>query len=145
MTKKLQQVIAITILLAISLLIFYETPAYAHRLLIRPIESGVVRIVYDDDTVVGKAEVIIYGENEIVLEQGQVDADGYYKYDKNLPIVLIVANDGLGHRARWTYGDEVKEELPILPKAVLTVAVLVFVAAFFHYRNTNTNTNAQVK
>jgi hypothetical protein len=132
--RKMQQVAAVVILAAVCGLILLEAPAYAHRMLIRPIEPGILRVVYDDGTIARRAEVVLYGADDRELVRGKVDQEGYFKYNQKLPIVLVVADDGLGHRATWKYGEKVKEELPMLAKAVLVMAFLVFAAAFFHYR-----------
>lgn len=134
MTAKVKQVLTIMILTGFIISIF-TAPAYAHRMLVRPIEPGLVQVVYDDGTVSGRAQVTLYDENDEEIYQGNVNEEGYFEYDTSLGPVLIVADDGVGHRAQWTVGEEVEEEASMALKVTLTVSALVFVAAVFQYKN----------
>lgn len=131
--KKSVQKIAIVILLCFSISLAFDIPAYAHRMLIEPVEPGLIRVFFADNSAAIGAEVVFYDENEQQLLVGKVDQEGYYKYDKNLPIALVIADDGAGHRATWNYGEEVVHE-SVLPKVVLTIAVLFAVGAFSYYQ-----------
>ncbi|MBS4021035.1 MAG: response regulator [Dethiobacter sp.] len=129
-----------TVIIFVSIFLFLQIPAFAHRMLIRPIEPGLIQVVFDDDTVAKGAQVTLYDEGEEQLVQGNSDGEGFFKYDSKLPVALAVADDRIGHRATWQPDQEIKEELPKLPVAVLTLSVFIFVAAFFHLRNTKGRT-----
>ncbi|MCW3489422.1 hypothetical protein [Dethiobacter alkaliphilus] len=124
-----------TIITIIIVLLLTTTSAYAHRMLIRPVEPGLIQVVFDDDTVAQTADVILYDEDRQVLGQGNVNAEGYFEYDTSLPVTRIEANDGVGHSASWLYGAELNEPEPMLPRVLLAVSAFIFIAAFFHYRS----------
>ncbi len=122
------------VILFFSIFILFEVPVYAHRMLIRPIEPGLIHVVFDNDTAVQGAEVTLYDVDEEQILQGNSDEDGYFDYDRNLPVARVIASDGMGHRATWRPDQEVKAELPKLPVAILTLSVFIFIAVFFQSR-----------
>jgi len=122
-------------LLAMFFAVLFGGPALAHRLLVLPVEPGRVQVLYDDHSPARQAEVILYDLDQGELVRGQVDEEGYFIYDPKLPVANLVANDGMGHRATWNPDVEPARETPKGPVVMLVIAVMVFVAAFFNYRN----------
>ncbi|MGF7186502.1 hypothetical protein GGQ84_002614 [Desulfitispora alkaliphila] len=124
----------IAIIMAITFLSFSEE-AYAHRMLIRDMEPGIVKVIYDDGTIAKRAQVILYSGQDEELFKGNVSEEGIFNYDKTLQPSKAVADDGMGHRAEYDFSKGEVIETSNTPKAVLGVSMLVFIAAFFNYRN----------
>lgn len=121
--------------LAMFFAVLFGGPALAHRLLVLPVEPGRVQVMYEGNSVARQAEVVLYDLEQRELVRGQVDEEGYFIYDPKLPVANLVANDGMGHRATWNPDVEPARETPKGPVVMLVIAVMVFVAAFFNYRN----------
>ena len=136
MTKK----VGWMVLLVFLLVIMGSTPALAHRMLIEVIDEGVIdegaiKVRYDDGTMAGKASVTFYNEDGQVLEEGITNEGGIYYYDLNMKPNRIVADDGMGHRARWVAGQtDAWDYFPRWQRALLGVAIFLFIAAISYYR-----------
>jgi hypothetical protein len=134
MLKK--QIFTVTVLTLI-ILTALSASAFAHRMLIRPIKPGLIQIVFDDNTGAAGVEVIFYDEDNEEILQGTSDQDGNFAYEANLPVELVVVNDGVGHRATWIYGTEAKEELPLPLRVGLGLSIIAFIGVFFQLRSKN--------
>lgn len=108
--------------------------AFAHRMLIERVESGLIQVRYDDGTRAGLAGVTLYdGEGNIIAE-GPADEEGFFHYDPVKRPNRIVADDGMGHRARWMEGEiDRREAVPRWQRVLLGVSVFVFIAALANY------------
>jgi len=75
-------------------------PAWAHRVLIREEEPGVLRTYYEGEIPSPSAVVKLYDAGEALLLEGRVDAQGFFRYDRTrFPAMKAVVDDGMGHRA----------------------------------------------
>jgi len=93
---------AVVLLAAVALLIALAAadPAWAHRVLIREEEPGVLRTYYEGEIPSPSAVVTLYDTGGALLLEGQVDAQGFFRYDyTRFPAVKAVVDDGMGHRA----------------------------------------------
>ncbi|MCT8137289.1 hypothetical protein H1D32_05740 [Anaerobacillus sp. CMMVII] len=77
--------------------------AYAHKMVIETVEAGKIRVVYEDGSFSRRTIVILYDANGNELSRGSLDHEGYFFYDPK-KVSLVVANDGIGHRAEWEVG-----------------------------------------
>ncbi|MBS4025881.1 MAG: hypothetical protein KGZ96_09435, partial [Clostridia bacterium] len=100
--------------------------AYAHRMIIRFEEPGLLRVIYDDNSIARRAEIVLLDGDNKELAKGPVNQDGYFSYNKSLKPKLAVADDGLGHRTQLDLTVSQREEIPVAAKALLGVAILVF-------------------
>jgi nickel transport protein len=123
---------AIAILL-ILLIVLPAAPVFAHNMLVEPVESGKVRVIFDDGSPARHAEVIVYNEQEEEIARGDVDRDGLFSYEAE-GAVFILAQDQFGHRAEYTIGEEIGQGLPRVPTVIAVLGVFVLIAGLFHYR-----------
>lgn len=135
MRYKIKQQICIVLIIA-AIFVLLEGTVYAHRMLIREIEPGHIQVFFDDGTVAKGAQVTLYDHASKELLQGTSDTDGYFKYDRNLAVARVVANDGMGHRATWRPGQEVGGDLPRRPVIMITASAFIFIAALSNYLKT---------
>lgn len=125
-----------TIAIAILLILLIVLPAaqvFAHSILIEPVESGQVRVIFDDGSPARHAEVIVYNEQEEEIARGDVDRDGQFSYEAE-GAAFMVAQDQFGHRAEYTVGEEIGQALPRVPTVIAVLWVFVMIAGLFHYR-----------
>lgn len=124
---------AALVVLIISWIFLPATPAFAHLMLIEPVEEGKVQVVFDDGSIARHAEVVVYDDEGEEIARGDVDEEGKFHYPPE-NADLIVADDGFGHRAEHAVGEDPGEALP----RGLTVAVVLsgfaLIAGVFHYR-----------
>ncbi|WP_163970481.1 hypothetical protein [Oceanobacillus halotolerans] len=130
---------SVYLILFFLFVIFFESETvFAHRMVVEPIEDGVVYVRYDDGTPASAAYVTAYDETGDVLVEGQVDEEGYFYYDHDEEIDRFVADDGLGHRSASKDKMEsphILEKIPLVIRALLGTGVVVFIAAIFSFRN----------
>ncbi|UMZ72688.1 hypothetical protein [Natranaerofaba carboxydovora] len=133
--------------LAIIILFFFvnQQEVYAHRMLIDLLEDerGVLQLIYDDGTVAPNATVKMYDEDGNVLSEGTTDEDGYFSYSNPGNVEEVVADDGLGHRARINYEGEEEfwDGVPRYMRGLLGVSVFSFVAALTYLISQNKKNN----
>ncbi len=124
-----------TVLLVFLLVIMGNTPALAHRMLVEVIDEGAIKVRYDDGTMAGRARVTFYDEDGQILEEGITNEGGIYYYDLNVNPNRVVADDGMGHRARWVEGQtDAWDYFPRWQRAFFGVAIFMFIAAISYYR-----------
>ncbi len=129
--------VMIIIFSAIGFLWLFPSAASAHLLIIEQKEAGTMMVRYDDGTPATLATVTLYDQEGNVLSEGSVNSEGFYRYDPIKPVYRVVADDGMGHRARWVIGSENWWlEIPRWARALLGVSILLFIAAFLNYRKT---------
>lgn len=131
---KLINRIALVWMLTTILCLAITNTAFAHKMLIEPIEDGKIRVIYGDGTLSTTSQVTVLGENKDLITSGSVDEEGCFYYP--LHAVFIEANDGMGHRAKWKVGDPMKSGTPTAVKIVLPLLFFVGVA-WYYYRKHN--------
>ncbi|MCC5911157.1 MAG: hypothetical protein JJT76_12040 [Clostridiaceae bacterium] len=94
-------------LLIVLLLTLSTTAVYAHRMVIEPIESGMIKVGYEDGSFSEGTNVIVYDSEGEEIFTGAVDEEGYFYYDADSDAARIVADDGMGHRVSWNVGDPI--------------------------------------
>ena len=119
--------------LALLVLILPASPAFAHLMLIEPVEEGHVRVVFDDGSPNPHAEVIVFDEDENETARGDVDRDGYFSYPAE-GASKLVAEDNFGHRAEYVVGEDAHQALPRVPTVSAVLAGFLLIAGIFHYR-----------
>lgn len=115
------------------LLLLSASPVFAHLMLIEPVKEDKVKVVFDDGSIARHAEVVAYDHNGEELARGDVDEEGYFRYDSE-EAELLVADDGFGHRAEYVVGEETSQSLPRGPGVALVLLGFVLIAGVFHYR-----------
>ncbi len=120
-------------ILALLVLILPASPAFAHLMLIEPVEEGKVRVVFDDGSPNPHAEVIVFDEDENETARGDVGREGYFSYPVEGAAVLV-AEDNFGHRAEYVVGEEAHQALPRMPTVSAVLAGFLLIAGIFHYR-----------
>jgi len=109
-------------------------PAWAHRLTVYEEEPGVLRVHYEGDIPAPAAVVALYDAREALLLEGQVDAQGYFRYDHaRFPAVSAAADDGMGHRVFIRLDAGPPAEIPLAVRTVFGLSLLLFVLSFFGY------------
>jgi hypothetical protein len=122
---------------ALVLFIFlYPPSASAHRMIIEH-EEGAIHVRYDDGTSAGLALITAYNDEGDTLFEREADDDGSLNYDETLDLHRIAADDGMGHRATWTTGEEAStlDDIPLFVRAIFGLSILLFIAAIFVMRN----------
>ncbi len=123
-----------TILLLIPLLVILSpSPVLAHRMLIEPVEEGIIRVVYEDGRFSRRTEVFVYDHQGRELYSGKLDNQGYFHYPPD-GAVRIVADDGLGHRVEWRVGETFSPGAPRGITVAIVVTLFCLIAAFFRFR-----------
>jgi len=117
--------------LVLALVLSISIPAYAHKMVIEPLEEGKVKVEYDAGNAATRAEVKVYNSKDEVIEEGRVDEEGIFEFDPKKASYLE-ADDGMGHKDRWEVGKEVEAVgSSKLPKIAVVVLVLAAVGFFF--------------
>lgn len=119
------------ILIIMSILLIIAVPVYAHKMSIEPVEDGIIKVQYDDGGISSRAEVTVYNSNDEEIEKGKLDEKGQFTYDTSKDAAYIVAEDGLGHKAEWKVGEEVKSDTGGSKALKIGAVVLVFAAIGF--------------
>lgn len=122
-------------LLVPALLLFsFVSPVSAHRMLITE-DGEYLRIIYDNNAPASNATVVLLGEGDRVLWEGNADQDGRIK-PAIKQFTRIEASDGLGHRAVYIQG-EVRREIPRPLAAAIGVSFFLFIASLGNYITKN--------
>lgn len=124
------------IVLIMCFLMIFSATAYAHKMTIEPLEDGVVQVLYDDGSSSSRTVVTVYNSNDEELESGKLDDEGRFTYDADSDAEYIVADDGMGHRAEWTIGEEPssRSHASKYIKIGVVVLVLVGIAGIYYIR-----------
>lgn len=117
------------------LLTFDASPAYAHRLVIEPQESGTIRVVYENGSFSSRTLITVYDATGNEIDSGSLDSEGYFYYDET-EAHFFVADDSIGHRTEWRVGEEVVFKSD--PHRWLIGGIVLFIsisiAVYFSYR-----------
>ncbi|UNC93110.1 hypothetical protein [Candidatus Contubernalis alkaliaceticus] len=124
----------ISFLLTTLMVFLLSAPVYAHRMIVEQVEEGIVKVIYDGGRIARRAEVVVYDDIGIEIAKGSLDENGHFQYPLDRGDVLVVADDGLGHRAEWKTGDSHGELLPRAVTIALVLLGFVAVAVFFNNR-----------
>lgn len=81
----------------------FQSPSYAHKLLLEPAEEGLIKIMYEDGKIPPDMQITVYDLEGNQIDQGILDESGFFHFDP-LAAEKIVADDGMGHRLEWTVG-----------------------------------------
>ncbi|WP_090443625.1 hypothetical protein [Natronincola peptidivorans] len=128
----------IIIMMVLIFVLSSSTTVFAHRMLIEVIGEEAVQVKYDNGTFAGMVEVRIYNEENQLVFEGKTDKDGYLRVPENLNISIVIAEDGLGHQARWRQGQmDFWYGAPLWMRAALGVAILLIVAAVTYFIGKN--------
>ncbi len=117
-------------------LLLWPASAFAHLMLIEPVEEGKVQVVFDDGSPNRHAKVIVYDDENREIAGGDVDREGYFTYPAD-EAALLVAEDNFGHRAEYEVGEEPHAALPRLPAVSAVLAFFALIAGIFHLRVKN--------
>ena len=135
-----KKVLSMAMIVLLTLLLM-QGKVFAHLMLVEKVEEGVLLVRYDDGTISARSTVTLYDEEGNIVSEGSVDNQGLYHYDSQKPVYRAVADDGLGHRAHWVKGEtKTWLEIPRWMRALLGVAVLLFIASFAYYRSNKKDT-----
>lgn len=124
----------ISVILSISLIFLLSTPVCAHRMIMESVDEGIVKVIYDGGRIARRSEVVVYNEKGEEIARGKLDENGYFHYPLDQGDVLVVADDGLGHRVEWQTGDSHGEGLPRAVTVTLVLLGFVSVAVIFNNR-----------
>lgn len=130
MLKKTRFIISF---LGALVMLLAASPAFAHLMLIEPVEEGKVKVVFDEGSAARHAEVVVYDQDEKEIDRGDVDDEGYFSFDPD-EAKLLVADDGFGHRAEHVVGEEAQEALPRGSVVAGVLFGFIAIAGFFQYR-----------
>ena len=124
------------IVLIMCFLMIFSTAVYAHKMIIDPVEDGVIQVLYDDGSFSSRTEVTVYNSDDEVIESGDLDDEGRFTYDPDGSAEYIVADDGMGHKAEWTIGEEASasSHASKYVKIGVVVLVLVGIAGIYYKR-----------
>lgn len=116
--------------------LLFPSSASAHRMLIDHETGGDIHVRYDDGASAGFALVTAYDEEGAILFERETDDNGRLDYHSELDVHRIVADDGMGHRATWTAGEEtsIMDSIPLFVRAIFGISILLFIAAIFILR-----------
>ena len=124
----------VSCVLTLFLIFLFSAPVSAHRMIVKPVEEGVVTVIYEGGRKARRAEVVVYSEKGEEIARGSMDENGHFHYPVDQGDVRIVAEDGIGHKAEWRSGDSYEEELPRGLTVTLVFLGFVIIALIFHYR-----------
>lgn len=135
MFRRVLRQAGLAVLMAAVLIITVSGTVFAHRMLIETPEEGVILVRYDDGTAAGRADVTLYDEDGQTLEEGKVNEEGLFHFGPDIQPHRIVADDGMGHRARWVEGEvDTWHVFPRWQRGMLGVSIFLFIAAFAYYK-----------
>ncbi len=121
-------------LFIILLLFFFQGEVVlAHKMIIEPIKEGKVKVVYEDGSFSKRTVVHVYDHEGQEIQIGALDGEGYFYYDVRMA-TLLVASDGIGHRAEWQVGDLLMKTNQRWGVAVIVIVICLANAWFFRYR-----------
>lgn len=111
----------------VFLLFMIPTTSFAHGMLLKLEEPGVLKVEYDGGGFSPRTEITIYDKAGNELGKGPVDEEGKFHFDSALKVHSAVADDGMGHRAEYKEGVEEKT----IPKAPVVIAVFAVIGVIF--------------
>ena len=115
------------ILALICMLLLVPSISYAHGMLLKLVEPGVLQVEYDGGGFSPRTEVTLYDNAGNELEKGLVDEEGKYHFNESFDVHKAVADDGMGHRAEYEKGVEQRT----IPKLPVVIGVFVVVGIIF--------------
>ncbi|UTD12028.1 hypothetical protein HO345_03010 [Treponema denticola] len=81
--------------------------AFSHAMFLELIEPGVFQVEYDGGGFTPGTKVILYSDGGFdVIQEGEVDDKGFYRFDPSLKVMSAEASDGAGHVAYWEASEE---------------------------------------
>ena len=125
------------VIITLCLIFLLPSTVSAHRMIVEPVEEGIVKVIYDGGRIARRAEVVVYDEAGSEIARGGLDEKGHFYYPLDQGDVQVVADDGLGHRAEWKTGDSHGDGLSRAVTVILVLLGFVIIALVFHYRVKN--------
>ncbi len=95
----------LSILTFLMILMVFQSPTYAHKLLLEPLEEGLIEVKYEDGKVPSQMQMTVYDASGEEVAKGFLEADGSFRYDSKVA-AKIVADDGMGHLLTWEVGSK---------------------------------------
>lgn len=132
MKLKLKVIIMLSL---ICILLLIPNISYAHGMLLKLEEPGVLRVEYDGGGFSPRTEVTIYDKEGNELGKGLVDEEGKFHFDPYLEVHSAVADDGMGHRAEYKKGAQEVKTIPKLPAIIGVFVVIGVIMVFFNIRS----------
>lgn len=130
------------IVLIMCFLMIFSATAYAHKMTIEPLEDGIIQVLYDDGSFSSRTEVTVYDSNDEVIESGKLDEEGKFTYAASGDAEYIVADDGMGHKAEWTIGEEPSSSShasKYIKVGVVLLALLAVVGLYYKRKGRKSN------
>ncbi|UTC65122.1 hypothetical protein E4O00_02840 [Treponema sp. OMZ 788] len=85
--------------------------AFSHAMFLELVEPGVFQVQYDGGGFTPGTKVILYSDGGFdVIQEGEVDDKGFYRFDSSLKVMSAEASDGAGHVAYWEASEEEMSE-----------------------------------
>lgn len=124
------------ILLVAMIFVLFTVPVYGHKMIIEPVEPGMIKVHYADGSFSQDIRLTLYNEAKEEISTGTLDETGSFYYEDGSEVAYIVADDGMGHRVEWRVGDPVKtsSSLGKWIKMALVAIAFLGIAVFFQYR-----------
>lgn len=132
----LKRMIILTLIVG-GIAVVHSQPVYAHKLIIDPVEPGIVKVEFSDGTSpVATATVTVFNEKNEEIFKGPLDERGMFDYSAYDQAAYLIADDGMGHRVRWNVGDPkaVGGTSKLIPITITLIALLA-VAGIFYIRS----------
>lgn len=121
---------------AVVLLAFAD-PASAHRMLIREVEPGLLEAYYEGGHPAKEVAVTFYDADDNVVRQGTTGEDGRIPVPPGEGMLMVEADDGLGHRVVYDVEAArvedgvlfIGDDVPLALRVAIALAMLFAVAA----------------
>ncbi|AKL96040.1 hypothetical protein CACET_c25950 [Clostridium aceticum] len=111
----------------ICLILLMPISSFAHGMILKLEEPGVLKVEYDGGGFSPRTEITIYDEEGNELGKGPVDEEGKFHFDPGMKVHSAIADDGMGHRAEYKEGVEEKN----IPKVPVVIGVFAVIAVIF--------------
>ncbi|TCK98136.1 hypothetical protein EDC19_0554 [Natranaerovirga hydrolytica] len=124
------------LILLIVIFSLSSTVVYGHRMLIEPIEDGMVKVYYADGSFSNTTQVMVYDTSNNLIVSERVNDEGYFDYASYSDAHKLVADDGLGHRVEWQVGDPISYSSSFYYwlKIVIVVVIIIGIGLIFYIR-----------
>lgn len=126
--KNLRKTVSMLAMVAIFV-VSLSLPAYAHKMIIEPVEDGKIQVMYDGGSAATRSEVKVYNSDDEVIAEGKVDDEGYFEFDEK-EASYLEADDGMGHKDKWELGQDVAavggSKLPKIAAVLVVLGALTF-------------------
>ncbi|WP_026478342.1 hypothetical protein [Alkaliphilus transvaalensis] len=122
------------IMIVMMIFILSTTFSFAHKMTVTEIEDGKIQVLYGDGSFPTFGEVVLYTEDYIEVYRGNINEEGIFIIPQEVNAYLLVANDGMGHQARWKIGDNTSNEGTNVIKVIVIAMIFVSVAGLYQIK-----------